>query len=113
MDEIESVTAETWEALVAKAPGLVLVDFWGPQCEPCLAMKPQLRAVMDAFPEVKLYALGVTKARRLCIREKVLGLPALLLYREGKEIARHSGEDVTADTVRDWLGSVLGQPSSA
>ena len=107
MSEIESVTAETWDEAVKNAAGLVLVDFWGPQCQPCLAMKPELPGVVAQFPAVRLYALDVTKARRLCIREKVLGLPALLLYRDGQEVARLSGEEVTAASVGAWLGTVL------
>jgi thioredoxin-like negative regulator of GroEL len=35
------VTRETFGAGVASSPGMVLVNFWGPACAPCLALMPQ------------------------------------------------------------------------
>lgn len=106
---IENLTADEWDARVTEAPGLVLVDFWGPRCVPCLALKPHLPRLMEDFPQVRLYALDSSQARRLCIRLRVIGLPTLVLYRDGVEVSRHGGNDVTAATVRVWLSEAVRQ----
>ena len=36
-------TAETFDQLVHE--GEVLVDIWGPQCQPCLALMPAVEAL--------------------------------------------------------------------
>ena len=41
-------TVETYHGLTAA--GSVLVDFWGPRCQPCLAMMPTIAQLEEAAP---------------------------------------------------------------
>lgn len=92
---------DTFDELTRSSPR-VLVDFWGPQCAPCLALAPTLeRLATEAdLPLVKVEA---PTARRLCMRLKVMTLPTLVLFREGVESARLSGSNLTAPQVATWL----------
>ena len=40
-------TPETFAALVEQ--GNVLVDFWGPRCQPCLALMPAVEALEESY----------------------------------------------------------------
>ncbi len=31
---------DNYESIIANSDGLILVDFWGLQCQPCLALMP-------------------------------------------------------------------------
>ena len=47
--------------------------------------------------------LEAPKARRLCMELKLMGLPAFLLFRDGEEVARINGPQVTAESLTNWL----------
>ena len=70
------VDKNTFEAEVLQAPGKVLVDFYGDGCVPCAALMPYVHGFADTYGDkLKFCALNTTKARRLAISQKVLGLP--------------------------------------
>lgn len=86
---------ENFEEEVLKSEGLVLVDFWGDTCEPCKALMPDIVELSETYGDkIKFSKLNTTKARRLAISQRVLGLPTILLYKDGEKI-----EEVTKDNA--------------
>ncbi len=83
--------------------GTVLADFWGPECEPCKALEPEVERMAEERPELRVAKVEAPKARRVCIDLKVMGLPAFLLFRDGEELDRINGPQVTADALTKWL----------
>jgi len=82
------------EVLESKEP--VLVDFWGPQCKPCLALMPAVeRLEKDYAGRLKVAKLNAAENRMLCARLRVLGLPTYLFYKGGVEVKRLAGEHLT------------------
>ena len=70
------LTKENFEEEVLKAQGYVLVDFYGDGCVPCAALMPHIHKFEEVYgTTVKFCSLNTTKARRLAIAQKVLGLP--------------------------------------
>jgi thioredoxin-like negative regulator of GroEL len=107
MGNVVEADRDTFRDLVAE--GDVLVDVWGPECRPCLALMPhveQLAAERDTLRVVKVEA---PKARRLCMDLRVLGLPAFLLFRDGAEVSRLAGGDTTPAALRSWVDETLDQ----
>ena len=101
-------TKEDFRDLVAD--GVTLVDVWGPSCAPCFALMPDVeRLAEERASEMKVIKLEAPKARRLCMELKVLGLPAFLLFKEGEEVSRLDGADVTAAALRSWVDESLDQ----
>ena len=49
--------------------------------------------------KVRFTKLDTTKARRLAIKEKVLGLPTIAIYKDGQKIDELTKEDATAANV--------------
>jgi thioredoxin 1 len=84
-------TAETFADLTSR--GSVLVDFWGPRCQPCLAMMPTIAALeQEAAGAVQVVKVNSAENRGICRELRVFGLPTYILMREGKELDRLSGE---------------------
>jgi thioredoxin-like negative regulator of GroEL len=101
-------TKENFRDLVAD--GVTLVDVWGPSCAPCFALMPDVEKIeQERAGELKVVKLEAPKARRLCMELKVLGLPAFLLFRDGDEVSRLSGGDVTAAALRSWVDENLAR----
>ena len=78
----------------------VLVDFWGPRCGPCLAMMPWVEELAGHMADrVKIVKLNSAENRRLCVELRVLGLPTFLLYVNGVEVQRLTGDGCTPATI--------------
>lgn len=103
-------TRETFRELVADS--LVLVDVWGPQCRPCLALMPHVAQLAEERPGLRVAKLQAPKARRLCIELRVHGLPTFLLMRDGQEVARLSAPQISPTQLRDWLEDQLTHANS-
>lgn len=99
---------ENWEAEVEKASGWVLVDFWSPSCEPCKELKPEVEALGEKYGnQMKFCALDITKARRLAIKQKVLGLPVIAFYNNGEKQGELAG-DITPEEVENKIKELVG-----
>ncbi|MGH2768345.1 MAG: thioredoxin family protein [Actinomycetota bacterium] len=109
MNAIGEATRENFRDLVSQ--GLVLVDVWGPQCRPCLALNPHVERVAEEHSDLKVVKLEAPKARRLCIDLKVMGMPTFLLFREGEEVARISEPNLSPPKLRAWLEEAVRQVS--
>lgn len=90
------LTKENFEEEVLKAQGYVLVDFYGDGCVPCAALMPHIHKFEEVYgTSIKFCSLNTTKARRLAIAQKVLGLPVIAIYKDGEMIDSRVKDDAT------------------
>ena len=97
---------ENFEREISSPSQLVMVDFWGPQCGPCLALMPHVENLDKQYPEIKIVKVDASKNRRLCLGLRVLSLPTFLFYRDGREVARLAG-DVTREGLTNQIEKAL------
>ena len=70
----------------------LLVDFWAPWCGPCQMMAPAFEeAARRLEPAVRLVKVNTEEAQSLGMRYGIRSIPTLLLFRDGREVARTSG----------------------
>jgi thioredoxin-like negative regulator of GroEL len=100
-------TKENFDELVGS--GLVLVDVWADSCRPCVALAPHMASIASTNPDLTVVKLDASKARRLCMSLQVRGLPTILLFSDGQEVARISDPNLVADQVDTWLATALDQ----
>ena len=92
-------TVETFTELTSE--GSVLVDFWGPRCQPCLAMMPTIaRLEEEAGGAVRVVKVNSAENRQICRDLRVFGLPTYVLMRDGAELERLSGDVSKEDVER-------------
>ncbi len=107
---MDVATRETYDAEVTEASRRqpVLVDFWGPRCGPCLKMMPLVEQLSDRTSgSLKVVKVNSTENRRLCIDLRVLGLPTFILYHDGQEVERLTGDGCTPRTISAALGRLV------
>ena len=99
------LTKDTFEAEVLKAEGKVLVDFYGDGCVPCAALMPHVHEFAEKYADsgIKFCALNTTKARRLAIAQKVMGLPVIAIYEGGAMIDSLVKDDATPENVEAMI----------
>jgi thioredoxin 2 len=86
---------------VTRGDGLpVLIDYWAPWCGPCRMMAPEFAKAAKALsPQVRLMKLNTEDHPDISARAGIRGIPALILYRGGREVARLAGARPAADIV--------------
>ncbi|HEU5359797.1 MAG TPA: thioredoxin family protein [Candidatus Deferrimicrobiaceae bacterium] len=89
---------------VAGADLPVLVDFFTPPCAPCKALLPVLGRVAGKHPDLKIVKVNAWDNPGLCSRFKIVGVPALLFFRNGEPVRRIDGfDDSTERRIEDAL----------
>ena len=87
----------------------VLVDVWAPWCGPCRMMAPMFEAAAaELEPQVRLIKLNADEAPNVAAEYQVSGIPALLLFRGGRVVARSAGA-MDARRIVAWTRSQLAQ----
>lgn len=95
---------DTFEAEVLKADGKVVVDFYGDGCAPCAALMPHIHGFSEKYGKtLKFCALNTSKARRLAISQKIMGLPVIAVYENGVMVDSCVKDDATAENVEAMI----------
>jgi thioredoxin 1 len=91
-DEILELNDLNFDSSVLEAGGTVLVDFTAGWCGPCRALSPILERFAEGAPEgVVVGSVDADAHPNLASRYGIRGLPTLVVFAGGKEVARRVG----------------------
>ena len=90
-DEI-TLTKANFEMETLKSDKPVLVDFCAPWCGPCRMLAPVLAEIAEEKADtVKVGKVNVDEEPELAAKYGISGIPALLLFKDGKVVATSVG----------------------
>lgn len=85
----------------------VLVDFWAPWCGPCKMVAPELEAVAAEYAGRAVVAkVNVDDMPDLAGNFKVMGIPTMVVFKNGAEVNRIVGFRPRRDLAAAIDGSI-------
>jgi len=87
---LQNLNAENFDA--ALASGKALVDFWAGWCAPCKMLGPVIEELAVKYDGSATVAkVNVEEESALAARFRVMSIPTVILFQDGKEIKRFVG----------------------
>jgi thioredoxin 1 len=92
MPELDHVGESNFRSEVLESKSPVLVDFTAVWCSPCKMLEPVVKQLAaDWQNKVKVVKLDVDDNANLAMEYQVMGVPTLMLFKDGKAVQRVTG----------------------
>ena len=86
------ISAEFFETTIESGQGAFLVDFTASWCGPCKMIAPMLDEKAAQYDgQVSVVKVDIDQARPLAAKLGIRGVPTLIVYKDGKAVAKHTG----------------------
>ena len=86
------VTDASFQADVLDSDKPVLVDFWADWCGPCRMIAPSVKEMAEEYEDVlKVAKVDVDENPAVPGRYGIIGIPTLMLFKDGKVVERITG----------------------
>lgn len=107
MGQAVKVDGTTWDSVVLKANGLVMVDFWAAWCRPCLTIAPTIDELAKEYEgRLTVVKLNTDENPDLASRYQIMGIPTLMFFRDGKPVEKIVGA-ASKQQFKDKIDSLL------
>ncbi|OEY86447.1 thioredoxin [Wolbachia pipientis] len=86
------VNDQNFDSEVINYVGFTLVDFWAEWCRPCKTLMPKIESLAkDREDKIKVCKFNVEDGTEIPSKYGIQSIPTLIMFKGGKEIARHTG----------------------
>lgn len=99
-----------FQEIIRNHPRPIVVDFWAGWCMPCRAMEPALKRVEREFEgRVDLLRIDAAQSPEVLASLRILGIPTLVAYHNGREVLRQTGVQSAVGIQRIFAAALSGQ----
>lgn len=99
---IIDINKNNFEEHVEKGNTPIVLEFWASWCSPCKEMEPKFREASEEMEGVKFGRINVDENGDMAQKFGVMSIPALLLVRTGKVIAKTTGVK-KKHKIKKWI----------
>ena len=92
MDRIQTVTASSFDRLVLKGEGPIVVEFMSYGCAHCGVIEPDLQQVAEIVESTeKIFRVNIAVDQELAESYEIQGTPTLIMFLNGAIVGRDEG----------------------
>lgn len=89
---VNTITDATFESDVLQSDKPVLIDFWADWCGPCRMIAPHVDAIAEEYnATLKVGKVDVDDNPAIPGRYGIVGIPTLMLFKDGEVVERITG----------------------
>jgi thioredoxin 1 len=89
---VVNLTSSSFDETIGSSSTPVLVDFWADWCGPCKAIAPVLEQLAtEQTGKLSIAKVNVDDHGDIAERFKVMSIPTLILFKDGKEVTKMVG----------------------
>ncbi|WP_338406168.1 MULTISPECIES: thioredoxin [unclassified Wolbachia] len=104
-NDITSANDQNFKSEVTDYKGFVLVDFWAEWCGPCKSLMPRIEQLAkDRKGKIKICKFDIDGETEVPSKYGVQSIPTLIIFQDGKEIARKIG---ATNDLLSWVDSEI------
>lgn len=108
---IHELNAQNFDATLDEHD-TVVIDFWAPWCQPCLAFKPIFERVAEQFPQVCFASIDVQAEKELSEDFNIRQIPLIMILRQRVALFSEAGT-LTQSALVDLVQQALKLDMSA
>jgi len=89
---VAEITDANFEKLVTESAAPFFLVFTSPWCATCKKLSPVLETLSESYAHMGFGRIDISTNLVVPSQYDVLSIPSLLVFREGKELARFTGQ---------------------
>jgi thioredoxin 1 len=97
---VKHLTVANFDEEVLQQTEPVMVDFWAPWCGPCRMLSPIVDELAEELKQIKICKVNIDEEMELAEKYKVMTIPTLLVFNEGKLMNTSVGVKPKSDILK-------------
>jgi thioredoxin 1 len=107
-DLIETVSSDSFNALILQAEGPVVVEFMSYGCAFCRTLEPILQQVAELeSTKTQIFRVNIAVEEELATAYEIEGTPTLIMFQDGSKVGRSDGPPPSVEGIEMLLSEAF------